>query len=114
MSFEQNIKNWVIYDDQIKDANNKLKILREKKNSLTTDIFSYANENNLTSSMIKISDGKLKLTTIKAQMPLTYKFIQQCLNELISDQDKVNQIVEYIKQKRESKIVDEIRRTYNN
>lgn len=112
MSFEKNIKEWVAYDNQIKELNEKLKGLREKKNNLSNDIFNYVNEKNINNSVIKISDGKLKFSLSKVQPQLTFKFLEQCLNEIISDNEKVKQILNYIKEKREIKYVEEIKRFY--
>ena len=112
MSFESNIKQWVGYDNQIKDLNNKMKILRENKNNLSNDIFNYVKEKNINDSIIKISDGKLKFAAVKVQAPITFKFLEKCLNEIISEKDKVDQIIKYIKENRETKYVEEIKRFY--
>ena len=61
---------------------------------------------------VKITDGKLKFTTVKVQPPLTFKFIQLCLSEIITEEEKVNYIINYIKEKRETKYVEEIKRFY--
>lgn len=113
MSFENNIKSWVTYDTEIKQLNDKLKGLREKRSNLTNDIFNYVNDKNINDSAVKISDGKLKFTTVKVCSPLTFKFVTDCLNEIINDPEKVKQIVNYLKEKRENKYVEEIKRFYN-
>ena len=113
MSFENNIKTWVTYDNEIKELNNKLKNLREKKNNLTNDIFNYVNDKNITNKNIKINDGTLKFTTIKVTSPLTFKFINECLSEIINNPEQVKQIINYLKEKRENKYVEEIKRFYS-
>ena len=112
MSFESNINQCVGFDNQIKDLNNKMKILRENKNNLSNDIFNYVKEKNINDSIIKISDGKLKFAAVKVQAPITFKFLEKCLNEIISEKDKVDQIIKYIKENRETKYVEEIKRFY--
>lgn len=112
MSFENNIKEWVGCDNEIKHLNEKLKPLRERRNFLCNDIFNYVHEKQINNASIKISDGNLKFTTIKVQPALTFKFIEQCLGEIINEEDKVKQIINYIKDKRESKYVEEIKRFY--
>ena len=64
MNFESQIQQWVSIDNQIKQLNEKTKELREKKNTLEQNITSYASSNNLSSSTIQISDGKLKFQNI--------------------------------------------------
>jgi len=113
MSFENNIKTWVTYDNEIKELNNKLKKLREQKNNLTNDIFNYVNDKNISNTNIKINGGNLKFTNIKVTSPLTFKFITNCLNEIINNPEQVQQIIDYLKEKRENKYVEEIKRFYS-
>ena len=113
MSFENNIKTWITYDNEIKELNNKLKKLREQKNNLTNDIFNYANEKNIINKNIKINDGNLRFTTVKVTSPLTFKFITNCLSEIINNPEQVKQIIDYLKEKRENKYVEEIKRFYS-
>ena len=44
-SFENNIKNWVNIDNQIKALNEKARELREERNELCDEILSYASNN---------------------------------------------------------------------
>jgi len=113
MNFENNIITWVTYDTEIRKLNDKLKNLREKKNNLTNDIFNYVNNNNINNTVVKITDGKLKFTTVKTYTPLTFKYIYDCLNDIIDDPEKVKEIITYLKNKRENKYVDEIKRFYS-
>ncbi len=113
MEFEDNIKSWIVYDNEIKELNNKLKNLREKKNNLTNDIFNYVNDKNINDKTIKISDGNLKFTTVKVSSPLTFKFLNTSLNEIINNPEQVKQIIDYLKEKRENKYVEEIKRFYS-
>ena len=46
MSFENNIQKWVAVDNQLKTLNEKMKTLRETRNTLTGDITNYAEKNN--------------------------------------------------------------------
>lgn len=114
MSFENNIQKWVAVDNQLKTLNEKIKMLRETRNSLTNDITSYAEKNNLTNSAVNISDGKLKFVNTKVQPPLTFKFLEKTLGEVIHNEVQAKLIVDQIKNKRESKIVPEIKRFSNN
>lgn len=114
MSFEQNIQQWVSIDNQIKALNDRLKDLREKKHDLSETINQHIEESNLTNATIKISDGQLKFVKVKETQPLTFKYLETCLNDIIKNEDQVQKIVEYIKNKRETKSVSEIKRLYNN
>jgi len=113
MNFEQQIKEWVQIDNQLKILNEKTKSLREQKNSLNENIINYANKNNILNSQIQISDGKLKFTNTKVVTPLTFKYLEKTLGEVIRNENQVKQIMEYIKTKREIKTISEIKRFSN-
>ena len=111
--FERNIQKWVAIDNQLKIINEKAKDLRDEKNDLLEDINIYIETNKLTNASIDISDGKLKFAQSKITQPLTFKFVENCLTNIINDQRQVTQIMKYIKDKREKKAVSEIKRYYN-
>jgi hypothetical protein len=114
MSFEQQIQQWVSIDNKIRLLNDQIKELREKKLKLSDNLNDYAKENNLSNATIQISDGKLKFASTKVQSPLTFKYLEKSLGEIIKNENQVKQIVEYIKNKREVKVVPEIKRFSNN
>ena len=109
MSFEQQIQQWVAIDNQLKTLTDKVKELREQKNALHTII----TEETEVGSTIQISDGKLKFVQLKETQPLTFKYLETCLKEIIKNEEQVNKIVDYIKNKREVKYVADIKRFYN-
>jgi hypothetical protein len=114
MSFEQQVQQWVSIDNKIRILNDQIKELREKKIKLSDNLNDYAKENNLSNATIQISDGKLKFASTKVQSPLTFKYLEKSLGEIIKNENQVKQIVEYIKTKREVKLVSEIKRFSNN
>ena len=114
MSFESQIQQWVSLDNQLKQLNEKVKDLRDKRNSLEENITSYASENNLSNATVKINDGRLKFTNTKVQEPLTFKYLEKTLGEVIKNESQVKLIMEHLKQKRAVKIVPEIKRFSNN
>ena len=62
--FQQNIQNWVSVDNKIKNLQHEVKELRNTRNSLTQNIFIYAETNNLENAVIQITDGKLKFQNV--------------------------------------------------
>ena len=114
MSFENKIQQWVSLDNQLKQLNEKVKDLRYKRNDLEENITTYASENNLSNATVKISDGKLKFTNTKVQEPITFKYLEKTLAEVIKNESQVKLIMEHLKQKRSVKIVPEIKRFSNN
>lgn len=114
MSFENQIQQWVSTDNEIKTLNEKIRIVRDKRNSLSENIINYANDNNIMHSVIQISDGKLKFTNTKTQEPLTFKYLEKTLAEIIKNETQLKLIMEHLKNKRCTKVVPEIKRYSNN
>ena len=114
MSFENQIQQLVSLDNQLKQLNEKVKELRDKRNNLEQNITNYASENNLSNATIQISDGKLKFTNTRVPEPLTFKYLERSLGEVIKNESQIKLIMEHIKQKRNIKIVPEIKRFSNN
>jgi hypothetical protein len=98
----------------MKQLTDKIKELRDKKNTLNDAIFNHVENSNLSNATVQISDGKLKFIKTKDTQQLTFKYLETCLHEIIKNEEQVNKIVEYIKNKRDVKYVPEIKRFYNN
>jgi hypothetical protein len=114
MSFESQIQQWVSLDNQIKQLYEQTKDLREKRNTLENNITTYVSNNNLSNSTIQISDGKLKFVNTRVQEPLTFKYLEKTLGEVIKNENQVKLIMEHLKQKRTVKNIPEIKRfSYN-
>ena len=71
MSFEENIKQWVLLDNQLKILNEKVKEIRDKRNSVNESIQTIVEKNNLTNKSVQISDGSLKFVNTRVPAPLT-------------------------------------------
>jgi len=110
MTLEENIKNWVSLDNEIKTINEKLRLLREKRSVSSDSIINYIQEKQLDNATIKISDGRLRFVSVKQQNPLSYKFIDDSLRKCISNADQVDLIMEFIRKERPSTVKTEIKR----
>ncbi len=114
MSFEGQIQQWVQIDNQLKQLNDKAKELRDKRNLLEQNITTHAFSNNLSNSTVKISDGRLKFVNTKVQEPLTFRYLEKTLSEIIKNEAQLKLMMEHIREKRAVKIVPEIKRFSNN
>ena len=110
---EKTIQNCVELDNELKKINEKAKDIRTRKNDIEDKLITYVEDNSMNNSVINITDGKIKFCETKQTSPLTLGFLEKCLSEVIANQGQVNQIVDYIKSKRETKMVPEIKRYYN-
>ena len=113
MNFEQILQQWVSIDNQIKIYSDKLKDLRNKKNIMEEKLKEHPDSSKL-NSIIPISDGRLKFVNTKVTSPLTFKYLEKSLGEIIRNSEQVKVIINHIKNNRESKIVPELKRFYYN
>ena len=65
MSFENKIQQWVQLDNQVKNLNEQVKQLREQRNSIESNLTSYAKTNNMENTTIKVNSDKLKFVDTK-------------------------------------------------
>jgi hypothetical protein len=114
MSFENQIQQWVQIDNQLKDLSEKVKNLRDKRNTLEENITTYVSTNNLSNATVNISDGKLKFVNTRVPETITFKYLEKTLGEVIKNESQVKLIMEHIKVKRNIKIVPDIKRFSNN
>lgn len=114
MSFEHQIQQWVLIDNELKKMNDRSKELRDKRSLLCDNITKHAANNNMSSSVIQISDGKIKFANTKIQEPLTFKYLEKSLSEVIKNESQVKLIIEYVKRNRATKNITEIKRFYAN
>jgi hypothetical protein len=112
-NLDKTIQNWVELDNELKRINERAKDIRMRKNDIEDKLMTYVEDNNMNNSVVNISDGKIKFCETKQTSPLTLGFLEKCLSEVIANQNQVKQIVDYIKSKRETKMVPEIKRYYN-
>jgi len=113
-SFEKKIQQWVAVDNRLKELNEQTKELRQQRSDANDAIIEYIQTNKLSNAVINITDGKLKFGEMKQTAPITLGFLEKCLGEVITNSTQVDQIMTYIKQKREVKVIPEIKRYYNN
>lgn len=114
MSFENKIQQWIQLDNQLKKLNEQVKQLREQRNSLESNLTTYAKFNNMVDTTIKVNSDKIKFVDTKVPEPLTFKYLEKTLGGIIKNESQVQLIMEHIKQKRAVKVFPEIKRFSNN
>jgi hypothetical protein len=114
MSLEENIKKWVSLDNQLKTLTEKTKELRDARSTTEELILDYVETKQMNNATVNISDGRLRFVSTKQTAPLTLKYVEECLMQCIGNEEKVEKLMDYIKEKREVKYVPDIKRTYNN
>lgn len=110
--FAEDIKKWVTLDTQLKVVHEKTKQMREMKSDLQSRIYDYMAKANLLDKKIGIHDGELRFVEKKEQTTLSFGYIERCLGQILSEKEQVDYILQYLKEKRETQVVKELRRTY--
>tara|TARA_B000000557_G_C20787387_1_gene449306 strand:+ start:732 stop:1088 length:357 start_codon:yes stop_codon:yes gene_type:complete len=112
-ALEDNIQNWVKLDNKIKKLSSELKLYRNEKSNLSNNIVNFIEDNDMEHTKIQISDGLLKFNKVKHTAPLTFKFLNECLNKCINNEEHVTQIMNFIKEQRTSTYNLDIKRIAN-
>lgn len=112
MNYNEAIQRWVQYDNKLKEYNEKIKPLRENKRKLEEKIIDFTKSNNLNEHTIKISDGTITFKQQINQTPLSIKFIEKCLHDIIPSNESVNKIMNYIASQRQSNEKINIKRSF--
>ncbi len=107
---EDKIKKWVTVDNRLKLLNEQIKQLKDLRQTLSNDIISCKELHN---SIIPIHDGKLRIVNNKSVQTITFGYLETCLKEIIRNENQVDKIIQYIKNKRTIKNNFEIKRFYN-
>lgn len=108
--FKQNIQEWVKLDNIISEYNNKIKNIKAQRVKLTESLHNQAQHLNILDTNICISDGKLKIQTLKQYQALTLHFIEKCIADCLSSPETVMKIMGHIKESRQVKYREDIKR----
>lgn len=112
--FIENVQKWVSIDTQIKNANEKIKKAREMKSQIMTNIYEYVDNKSLQDTKIEISDGELRFFEKRDYQPISFGYVEDCLDKIIADKKQVEYIMNYLHENREVKLSKDIRRNYTN
>ena len=112
-NFEDKVRCWVKYDDELRKTQERVRELREKRNEIASSIHNYVDNNELTNATINISDGRLKFVQTQTAQTLTFKFLEECLQDIIPNKNSIEQILNHIKSKRSIKTSNDIKRFYS-
>ncbi len=108
--FIEDVQKWVKLDSQLKYVNEKIKTIRDMKSQLSENICEYVEKNNI-KTKINLTDGQLLINEKKIYSPLSFGYIEECLEKIIDDSDQIDFIINYLRDNREVDYVKEIRRT---
>ena len=111
--FIENIQKWVAIDSQLKTIHEKVKKARETKHQIMANIYQYVEKKSLVNTKIEISDGDLRFCDKREYQPISFGYVEDCLEALLKDPKQVETIMDYLHEHREVKISKDIRRHYS-
>ena len=95
--FESTIKKWVEIDNQIKKANEAIKILKDEQKQLGAVVITYIKKNNLENHDIGLgNEGKIKLALSNRTASITRKYIEERLTKYFNSASKAKEVTEFI------------------
>ena len=112
--FSGSIKKWVELDNKVYKSNTIIKVYKKERDGLGSLISKYMVDNNMSKTLINISDGKIKCHETKIQVPLSYSFLLQCFNNYFNNSEESIKLINFIKEKRGHKQNICLKRSYTN
>ena len=112
--FTEKVRRWVLLDSQLKIINEKSKTIREEKHGLSSQICQHLENSGNAHRKIMIHDGDLKVYEKKDYSPLTFAFLEKHLGKIMTDPNQVEYVIQYLKEQREIKTTNDLKRSYKN
>jgi predicted transcriptional regulator len=112
--FVENVKHWAALEKQLKTINEKTRELRAQKSELVDTISQYMETHPISNNTIQLTDGHIRLTERKEYAPLSFSYVEECLETLIPEKSHVDAIMDYLYEHREMRVSKELKRTYHN
>jgi hypothetical protein len=110
ISLEKYVQKWLLIDNQLQTLQEKTKTLREWKKKINDTIVENMTEKGIDHKILSIPNGELSVQEKREFSSLSFGYIEECLQEIINDEEKVQVIIDYLRDHREIKTIREIRR----
>ena len=100
--FNSNVIQWVEYDNQIKQYNEKIKSIKSDKSTLEVNILSHIENNDLKNNVFNLSSysSKLQYNSNKSYETMTNKFLLDNFTKYFNDENKAKELLEFLKNNR--------------
>lgn len=100
-NFINALKHWIQLDDSIKEQNNKIKTLKEQKDTIEKNIIRYIEGNNLTQTNLNLLGNNITYNKSISNAGLSIKLIEEALNNQFNNKAKTEYICNIIRQQRD-------------
>ena len=99
-SIQMYMEKWIAVENQLTVLQEKTKTMREWKKKLSDKITEYMQEKNISSKIL--DDGEWKLQERTEYSTLSFTYVEDCLRDLIPEEDQVDFVMDYLRDHRES------------
>lgn len=110
-SLSQYVQEYSAIDDELQELSAKQKLLRERKTALQTIIIQTMKERNLENRTMKQGANHFCIGTRKQYSALTFSYLESVFDKMIPDKTNRNYLLQYLRENREVKTVDELKKT---
>ena len=105
----QQIKGWMINDNEIREIQARLKELKDKRKGFADNLVGIMRKNEI--DCFDVNDGKLIYTKTKVKAPLNKTTLVTSLMKYFKDDDEqAKELVQFLLESREEKVKESIRR----
>ena len=105
----QQIKGWMANDNELRDLQNRVKELKEKRKSYADNLVEIMRKNEI--DCFDVNDGKLIYTKTKVKAPLNKNTLVTSLMKYFKDDDdQAKELSKFLLDSREEKVKESIRR----
>jgi|TARA_B110000971_G_C19798528_1_gene403156 hypothetical protein len=100
--FNSNVIQWVEYDNQIKQYNEKIKSIKSDKSTLEVNILSHIENNDLKNNVFNLASysSKLQYNSNKSYETMTNKYLLDNFTKYFNDGNKAKELLEFLKNNR--------------
>ena len=106
---ETHVALWLSHNEQIREMNNQLAVLRVQRAASRDSICSILESAEGCGTTIQIGDRQLKVVTTKQSMPLSLKYVEACLHACNVEESKVIEIMSTLRENRKTKENSDLR-----
>jgi hypothetical protein len=93
------MEQFIQIDTKIKELNDQLRKLREKRNLLEAHIIKH-----------NIQHSQCKIIETRHAEPVTFRYLEKSLGEIIPDKQQLQKVIEHVKQRRQITTSKEVKR----
>jgi hypothetical protein len=111
VEFKNNVKEWLLLDDDIITLQNAIKDRKVKKNELTPKILEYMEKFEIND--LNTNNGKIKFTKSYQTKPLNKQFLISRLGDFFKDFTKGEKAASFILENRDKEEKFKLRRVHN-